>query len=203
MASPRGEKSRTLEIAGKFLDALKEKNPDLEIETLDLFKEDLPEIFEDSTAAKYATIMGIPLEDAMKQRWEVISKYAHAFKDADVYLISSPMWNFSIPYKLKHYIDIIVQPNILIQFTDTGVVPLNTGKKMFCVTTRGSDFRPDSPYHAYDCQESYLRAIFGFTGIYDITFIHGQPLDYAPALTQIAMTEAHAEAAEVASAFQA
>jgi FMN-dependent NADH-azoreductase len=36
---------------------------------------------------------------------------AEAFlKSADAYLISVPMWNFSIPYMLKHYIDIVIQP---------------------------------------------------------------------------------------------
>ena len=31
-------------------------------------------------------------------------------RDADAVLIATPMWNFGIPYKLKHWIDLITQP---------------------------------------------------------------------------------------------
>jgi FMN-dependent NADH-azoreductase len=44
------------------------------------------------------------------------------FLAADVCLISSPIWNFSIPYALKYYIDAIVQPGYLFSFKD-GVPP--------------------------------------------------------------------------------
>ena len=31
---------------------------------------------------------------------------------AERVLISTPMWNFGIPYKLKHWLDIINQPGL-------------------------------------------------------------------------------------------
>ncbi|MBU2063678.1 MAG: NAD(P)H-dependent oxidoreductase, partial [Candidatus Omnitrophica bacterium] len=51
------------------------------------------------------------------------------------------------------------------------------GKKMVVVTTRGGDYSPQSPAHAYDLQEPYLRTVFGLIGVTDITFINAQPLD--------------------------
>ena len=39
------------------------------------------------------------------------------FKGADKYLFSLPMWNFGIPYKLKHYIDVLVQPTYTFSFS--------------------------------------------------------------------------------------
>ena len=97
---------------------------------------------------------------------------------ADAYLLTVPMWNFSIPYTLKYYIDCIVQPGYVFSFNEFGMpVPLVHDRKMICVTSRGSDYSPGSPSHPYDFQEPYLRAIFGFIGITDLTFVHVQAAD--------------------------
>ena len=50
-------------------------------------------------------------------------------------------------------------------------------KKMVIITSRGGDYSPESPFHIYDNQEPYLRTVFGFVGITDITFINTQPMD--------------------------
>ena len=108
-------------------------------------------------------------------------------------------WNFSVPYKLKHYIDVIMQPGILFKFTATGVEGLTKNKKMICITTRGSDYGANSPMHVFDHQESYLRSIFGFAGITDVSFINAQPLDYTPDLAAMMMAQATNSAVELAS----
>ncbi|HLD82724.1 MAG TPA: NAD(P)H-dependent oxidoreductase, partial [Candidatus Omnitrophota bacterium] len=96
---------------------------------------------------------------------------------ADTYLITTPMWNFSTPYPLKQYIDLIVQPKYLFRYTDKGVEGLAKNKRMVVISSRGGDYSPQSPFHTYDFQEPYLRAIFGFVGITDIAFINAQPMD--------------------------
>ncbi len=63
------------------------------------------------------------------------------------------------------------------------------GKKMVCVTARGSDYSSGSPLHPYDFQEPYLRSIFGFIGITDIEFISVQPTDIS-ALREAAFASA-------------
>ena len=50
------------------------------------------------------------------------------------------MWNFTIPYKLKHYIDVIMEAGILFQFTENGVERLTKDEKIFCVTSRGNNY---------------------------------------------------------------
>jgi FMN-dependent NADH-azoreductase len=47
---------------------------------------------------------------------------------------------------------------------------------MLIVTARGGTYPKDTPYHAYDLQEPYLRLIFGFIGITDIEVIHADNL---------------------------
>jgi FMN-dependent NADH-azoreductase len=190
IASPRGKKSRTLHVAREFLHSLQGSNPGLKVETLDLFKVQLPEVLADAVEAKYTLMSGGTLDAPAQRGWEAISAYSRAFLNYDAYLISSPMWNFTVPYRLKHYIDIIMQAGILFQFTETGVEGLAKNKKMFCITTRGSDYCAGSPLQSCDFQEPYLRAIFGMAGIYDIAFIHAQPMDYTPEITQFQLHKA-------------
>ncbi len=201
IASPRGTKSKTLHIAYEFLQSLEQSNPYLEVETLDLFKADLPEVLAETVEAKYTLISGGTLDAAAQQRWDAITDYARTFLEYDAYLISCPMWNFSIPYRLKQYIDIIMQPGFLFRFSEKGVEGLALNKKMYCITARGSDYSQGSQLHQFDFQESYLRAIFGMAGIYDISFIHAQPMDYLPDITQFQLQNAKDEAKSMALNF--
>lgn len=190
IASPRGAQSRTLGISNEFLNGIKEKNSDLQVTELDLFRTNLPEIYGNSVDAKYAIMRGGSLDDGMQNSWDEIVRYSSDFLTYDYYLISNPMWNFTVPYKLKHYIDVIMQPGILLKFSENGVEGLAKGKKMFCVTSRGSDYSAGSYMNQFDFQEPYLRSIFGLAGIVDITFINAQPLDISLDLTQLSLNNA-------------
>jgi FMN-dependent NADH-azoreductase len=199
IASPRGEKSRTLTISAEFLNTLKGKYPQLEIQDLDLFKMNLPEVYGGSIDAKYAFMSGGMPDENVMNSWDEIARYAKEFVAADYYLISTPMWNFSVPYKLKQYIDIIMQAGILFSFTEKGVVGLATNKKMFCITSRGNDYSEATGMKQFDLLEPYLRSIFGFTGITDISFINAQPMDFAPGITEASLEKARGEARQLAS----
>jgi len=194
IASPRGEKSRTLSVSSAFLSSLKANNPDILVDELDLFEVKLPEVCGGAIDAKYTLMSGGSLDEQSKNSWEKTLEFSSNFVTYDAYLISSPMWNFSIPYKLKHYIDVIMQAGILFSFTEKGVEGLVKNKKMFCVTSRGNDYSSGSQMQQYDFQEPYLRAIFGFAGIYDITFIHAQPMDFTPGITEANLNKAKDEA---------
>ncbi len=199
IASPRGEKSRTTRIANEFINTLKGKHPDLVVEDLDLFELTLPTLNQSVTEAKYMTIAGATLDTASQFMWNEVTDIATSFVSYDMYVISAPMWNFSVPYKLKHYIDVIMQPGILFKFTATGVEGLAKNKKMICITSRGSDFSANSPMNSMDLQEPYLRTIFGFAGITDVTFVNAQPLDYTPDLATMMVAQATDSAVELAS----
>ncbi len=110
------------------------------------------------------------------------------------------MWNFTIPYVLKYYIDCIVQPGYVFRYDEMGrPVPMVHGKKMVCVTSRGGDYSPGSPFHPYDFQEPYLRAIFGFIGITDVDFINAQPMDITPDLREMSSLSASQQATALAA----
>ncbi len=199
IASPREEASRTLQVSHAFLKEFQEKHPKCEIDTLDLAREHLPDLTMKAVNGKYILLSGKELEGEFKAAWEGIVKQINRFLAADMYVISTPMWNFSIPYRLKHYIDLIVQPRYLFRYTEQGTVEgLAKNKKMVIVCSRGGDY--SSPQMAsMDFQEPYLKTIFNFVGIKDLTFITAEPMDKDKALQKEHLKEAQEEATQLAS----
>ncbi|MFC1570262.1 FMN-dependent NADH-azoreductase [Candidatus Omnitrophota bacterium] len=177
IATPRERESRTLKMSGAFLEVFGQKYPECEIDEINVTTEKLPDLTAQNVNGKYVLLGGKDLSGEFKELWKEIELQIERFLSADGYLISTPMWNFNIPYYLKHYIDIIVQPKYLFQYTEKGAEGLATGKKMVVITSRGGDYSPESPAASNDYQEPYLRAIFGLTGVTDITFVNAQPMD--------------------------
>ena len=201
IATPRGDTSNTLQVTEQFLAELSRQCIGLEVEVVDLFNEDLPALAGDNIETKYTLSHGQPIDPTHAESWSQIERLIARFLAADTYVISTPMWNLSIPYALKYYIDCIVQPGYLFRFGESGYPePLVHGKRMVCVTARGSDYSANSPIHALDFQEPYLRSIFGFVGITDIDFVRVQPTDI-PGLREAAVAAALSEAHSLAATF--
>lgn len=202
IATPRNEESRTLKVSGAFLDAFKKRNRDFVVEELNLFKEKLPELTVKRVDGKYILLGGKDLPPEYEKAWKEIIYHIERFLSADRYLISTPMWNFGIPYVLKHYIDVIAQPRYLFRYTDKGAEGLAKARKMVVVSSRGGDYSATSPSHSYDMLEPYLRTIFGLCGITDITFINAQPMDaLGPKVCEEKVKEAQGLARKAAESF--
>lgn len=199
IATPRRDSSTTLQVTNAFLDELRAQCPDLDVTEVDLFHEDLPAVAGDNIETKYGLMAGAPVGPDHQESWVRIERLIEQFLAADVYVVTCPMWNLSVPYALKYYIDCVVQPGYVFRYDEHGVpVPLVTGRRMVCVTSRGGDFGPQSPLHAYDFQEPYLRAIFGFIGITDMEFVNAQPVDVS-ALRETALATAAGHARALAA----
>lgn len=200
IATPRGEESRTLRVSEAFLEAFRLSHDGWVVEELNLSKEEIPSLTLTRVDGKYVLLGGKDLYGELKEAWEGIIAEIDRFLSADAYLISTPMWNFSIPYILKHYIDVIVQPKYLFRYTDKGVEGLASGRKMVVVTSRGGEYLSEE-MRKMDHEEPYLRAIFGFVGITDITFIIAQPMDMGPAKQDKRIKEAEEAARKIAGVF--
>lgn len=83
---------------------------------------------------------------------------------ADVILIGTPMYNYSIPAALKAWLDQITFPR------------MSLGHRRFVVVSaRGGAYSPGTPKAAYDYQERYLRDFFaGHFAITDTVFVHAE-----------------------------
>ncbi len=200
IATPRKQGSHTLQVADAFLESLHAKYPALSTEVMDLFDRDLPAVDGDNIESKYTLMVGKSIDKRHQESWKHIEILIEHFLSADIYLLTVPMWNFGIPYPLKYYIDAIVQPTYLFTFNEQGqAVGLVHNRKMVCITSRGGDYSEQSPFHAYDFQEPYLRAIFGYVGISDIHFVNAQPMDVTLQLRETAMSAAIKEARSLAA----
>ena len=195
VATPRGHESNTIRVSNALLEELHEKHSDLTVKVLDLFKADLPSVAGENIESKYKLMTGQQLDASHQESWKQIEANITRFLDADIYLITTPMWNFGIPYALKYYIDAIVQPGYLFRYNEQGYPEgLVHGKKMICVTSRGGDYSPNTPMNTLDFVEPYLRAIFNFVGITDITFINAQPMDVTLDIRKAALHKSIADA---------
>ncbi|MDO7653586.1 MAG: NAD(P)H-dependent oxidoreductase [Porticoccus sp.] len=185
--SPRKDRSASIEVAQSFVSAFTEKDAGNTVETLDLWNTVLPEFDGDTINAKYRVLHGEDPTPEEIAAWKVITQITDQFQAADHYLFSSPMWNFSIPYKLKHYIDVISQPGLTWSFSpETGYEGLVTGKSATLVLARGGEYSSSTEAAAMDFQRTYLEMILGFIGFKDINTVLIEPTltdDKAKAIT--------------------
>jgi FMN-dependent NADH-azoreductase len=175
-ASPRGKRSASITVAEHFIETYRTAHPGDTVETLDLWQAGLPEFDGATVDAKYAIMHGQQFTPEQQQSWDGVTKIAAHFKSADKYLISLPMWNFGIPYKLKQFIDVLVQPGLAFSFSpETGYKGLITGKPVVVVYARGGAYGPGSGMEAYDAQSTYMKQVLGFIGFTDIKEIFVEP----------------------------
>ncbi|MGD0382560.1 MAG: NAD(P)H-dependent oxidoreductase [Thermoguttaceae bacterium] len=174
IASPRVE-SYSARVARAFLDSYRQARPEDRLETLDLYKADIPPFNAPQAKAKYAVLAGQAPKSEDQAAWQAVIKTINHFKGFDKYVLSCPMWNFSVPYRLKQYIDVIVQPSLTVAFSpEKGFTGLVTGRPLMLILASGGAYQPGNPCETYDFQETYLRCIFGFIGFTDISAIRIQ-----------------------------
>ena len=202
-ASPRTERSRSRGVADAFLSAYLAAHDEAVVETLDLFRADLPPLDGLALDAKYRILHGQEAEADEREAWAAVERVIEQFTTADKYVLAVPMWNFGIPYRLKHYLDLIVQPGYTFAYDpEKGYSGLVTGKRAFVAYARGGDYSPGSGVEGLDHQKSYLELILGFMGITDVRSIVVQPtLMGGPEVAERKEDEAIAQAEALAIDF--
>ncbi len=175
-ASPRGQRSKSIAVADSFVDRYRHVHVEDSIEIINLYCADLPPFDGLAVQAKYNILHGRSHTPAEQTAWRSVEMIIEQFKSADKYLLAVPMWNFSIPYRLKHYLDLIVQPGYTFGFSqEKGYFGLVTGKPLLVVYSRGGEYPAGSPSEAYDLQKRYVEQIFRHMGFTDIRSIIFEP----------------------------
>ena len=103
-ASPRHEQSYSLRLADAFLDAYRERNPDDAIDHLNLLDHELPGFYKQAEQHNLQHIQRLIIEGKGIEpvgQWGAVVEAIDRLKAADRVLLSSPIWNYSIPYKLN------------------------------------------------------------------------------------------------------
>lgn len=168
-ASPKGERSASQRIAGTFLRAYAERNPDHTIRDRNVF-DPLPPLFaRDAVVRKFAPFFGEEPTAAGEAAWKDVLTLIEDFDAADKIVLSCPMWNYSIPWALKLYLDNLMQPRITFGYDPTTMEHkgLLRNRPLQLILTRSST----APGHFVDFQLPYLRFVFDAIGIRDTRVI--------------------------------
>lgn len=173
-SSPLSTASKSRAVADEFVAAWKAARPDTIVTERDLVASAIPHFGTDLiTAFGTAAEQRSPEQAAALARADEIIAEVEA---ADVLVIGAPMHNFSISSTLKAWIDHVARAGRTFRYTAAGPEGLLKGKRVFVVLSRGGIYS-EGPAQAMDFQEPYLRAVFGFLGLTDVTFIRAEGLN--------------------------
>jgi len=119
---------------------------------------------------------GRDFTDVQRDAWASIGRMALRFSLADRLLISTPMWNFGLPYKLKHYIDLINQPRLTFRFEPArGYIPLLKDRPTVVIISSSGDFVTGMNRGRTDMATPYLREALKFMGVTQVEFVRIGP----------------------------
>jgi FMN-dependent NADH-azoreductase len=171
--------------------------PHLEVDHLPLWTEELPPFDGPALAAKYARLAGRGLDPLQAEAWSAIEGLVRRLDAADEVLLSTPMWNLSVPYRLKHYIDLITQPGLTFRFEpEAGYTPLLRDRPVTIVVASSGDFATGQSYGRPDLLTPYLRAALAFVGLRSVLFISVAPTAGPPEAVDAAVARSLAQLAE-------
>lgn len=175
-ASALGAHSATRELSAAIVDRWSARLPGLQVDYRDLDADPVPHL----TGAALAGTDAAATRDS--------AQVLEQFLGADAVVIGAPMYNFGIPSTLKAWIDRIAVAGKTFRYTEAGPQGLAGDKEVVIASARGSALGDGSPA---DFQEAYLRHVFGFLGITDLTFVRAEGLNLSPAHRTRAMQSAH------------
>jgi FMN-dependent NADH-azoreductase len=200
-SSPRAAASESLGIADAFVAAYRLAHPTDEVDRWDLWDGSLPD-FAVGARAKMTVFSGVAPEGEEADAWRAAERVFRRFDSADRLLFSVPMWNGSIPYVLKQFIDVVSQPGWIFEVDPaTGYRHLLAGKdRRVAVVYTSAVWGPHlGPAFGTDFQSSYFNDWLKWAGLADVTEVR-----FHPTLTgdwDNARLAAHARARKLAAHF--
>ncbi|MGB4347432.1 MAG: FMN-dependent NADH-azoreductase [Burkholderiaceae bacterium] len=172
-SSVRSTGSISRQLSNEFVAKLKAAAAGNSVVLRDLTADPVPHLTEQMMGAYFT-----PAEQRSAEQIETVKLSDNLVAElmaADVVVIAAPMYNFSVSSTLKAWIDHIARAGLTFKYGANGPEGLVSGKKFYVFTSRGGVYS-EGPAKVMDFHETYLRAVFGFLGVTDITFIHSEGL---------------------------
>ena len=193
-ACVRGERSRTLALARRFLEAYKKSHPEVRVTERDLMEERLepqyPEVLEQRDALWAAGRLEEPMFAPARQ-----------FAGADRIVVAAPFWDLSYPAILKIYLERISVTDLTFGYDDQGrMVGLCRAEKLLLITTRGGNFSlPETAW--MESGARHLKALCAMYGIPDFQLLCAEGLDDIRNDKEALLAQAMEEAEALAPSF--
>jgi FMN-dependent NADH-azoreductase len=179
-SSITGAASASRQLTREIVARWRAVHPALEVKYLDLAAEPLPHL----------SAVSLGRADAAQAARD--AAMLADFQSAEVIVVGAPMYNFTIPTQLKAWIDRIAVAGQTFRYTAAGPEGLAGGKRVIVALSRGSVY-PEAA--AAEHAETYLRALFGFLGVKELTFVRAEGLAISPESRNKALSAALASIA--------
>jgi FMN-dependent NADH-azoreductase len=174
-SSAAREGSVSRELVEFAVDRLTQNAPGATIVRRDLGTDPVPHLAVDTLNG----VRGTPATDAEQRARRLSDELIAELRAADTIVIGAPMYNFGVTTALRAWFDHVLRAGETFSYSAAGAKGLLGGKKVIVVESRGGLYS-EGPAAAIDFQEPYLRHLFGFVGITDVTFVHAEKIGYGP-----------------------
>jgi FMN-dependent NADH-azoreductase len=172
-SSIRGDASESTRVTQQIVDKLVAANPGTTIVRRDLGAAPVPLL--DGAALGALFTPGEQRTAAQLARVEQDDALILEAQAADVIVLGAPMYNFSMPVQLKSWFDAIARAGVTFRYTETGPEGLLKNKKVYVAAARGGVYE-----EAQDPQVPQMRALLGFLGLSDQTYIYSSGMAMGP-----------------------
>ncbi|MDR2834564.1 MAG: FMN-dependent NADH-azoreductase [Streptococcaceae bacterium] len=192
------EGSFSLKGYDAFLESYKAANPSDEVEILDVFSEYIPEVDEHILSGWGVLMSGGEFDTLSAEQQKKIARFnalTEQFLAADKIVVVNPLWNLFIPASLKAWIDTIMVAGKTFRYTENGPVGMIEGKKLLHLQANGG------VYNGQDPASQYVKTIFNFIGVTDVTQIAVEGQAYDPENAENLSNEFVAKVKEAAAKF--
>jgi FMN-dependent NADH-azoreductase len=196
-ASPRGERSVSRALTTGFARLWAQQHPEDTILLRDIGHQPVPHVTEPWVLGSFAPPEAQTPES--KAAIAVSNQLVDEFLSADRYVFGVPMYNLNVPSTLKAYIDQIVRAGRTYARGPQGFEGLVKDKKALFITSSGGSFQAGTPAAAYNFQEPYLRAIFGFIGVTDVQFVVADSMNESDRAAKQSREKAESDLKELAT----
>lgn len=189
-SSARQHQSVSKNLADQAENSWLKNHPNGIIERLDTNSAHIPHITEAVINAMYTAAENRSAEQ--QEALALSDQLIEQLRRADTLLISTPMYNFSIPSSLKAYLDLVLRVGETFVYTDQGPKGLLKNKEAIIVVASGGNYTR-APLSEMDFVTPYLKVAMNFIGIEQIsTFVapsQGGSSEKAQAAEQQAVTD--------------
>ena len=170
------EESVSKQLASAFFGKLIELKPEVELVNVDLYDEKPPFYSYELYKRAWYPVFDENYEPSKVEEMAInyASKQAEAFNEADVLVLTMPMWNFSVPAIMKAWMDQILCPGLTFSISkEEGIKPLHKVKSIVLLVASGGVYKEDDERDALTRQ---VRSAFGFIGIdnLEVVWAEGQ-----------------------------
>ena len=163
--SPLGENSVSRQVSAEFIRSWTAAHPGGAIISRDLSTDPVPHLDAETIFAGYTPEGDRPASMAAKH--DARMALVQEILGVDEILISTPMWNWSLPSVLKAYFDQLVVPGVLDASGARGLA----SKKVTFVVAQGGSYAPGTPREGWDYLTGYLTHFATVLGASDVEIV--------------------------------